>query len=66
MTTPEVGFEGFLVAFDAWLANREQLCEMEESGRDYPDPDGWEASDDEAVELLREAARLIATWLQPS
>lgn len=43
-----------------WLNQRHALSAQEESG-DFPRPDDWHASDDDAVTLLGEARDLLAT-----
>lgn len=37
--------------YDRWQSRRQALSEAEASG-DFPDPDDWHDSDDEAVDLL--------------
>jgi hypothetical protein len=50
--------ERWISHYLGWHSKRVALSAAEESGT-YPDPDDWEASDEEAVELLHWAAEFI-------
>lgn len=56
--TPHDQRTAFLAEYAAWAAHRSTLSEAEEEG-DYPAPGNWEDSDDTAVDLLRNVAKLL-------
>lgn len=47
-----------LAAYDDWNDEREDIAERESNG-DYPHPDEWYGSDDDAVDLLHSVADLL-------
>lgn len=50
--------DSFLVEYAKWVAHRSVLSEQEDSGH-FPRPGAWADSDDTAVDLLRNAAKLL-------